>query len=417
LRPLSKLTSLEDWLNYIRSLHPEEIDLNLDRVKRLAQKANLLNFKCPVILVGGTNGKGSTVSALSALFKAKGLLVGSYYSPHLFRFNERIQLNGECIEDEVLCRLFSEIEHIRQEDKQAQSITVFEFITLAALQFFKEAHCDILVLEIGLGGRLDAVNIVEPTLSIITTLGLDHTDRLGDTVEQIAIEKAGIFRPNKGALVGQQACHPVLLEEAKRQGVVLLQEGIDFGWKEREWYYGQERFSIPSSHLPIASLSLALAAFQCLTSELANTDLKPILDTAVLPGRFQRDGKAIETIFDVAHNPLGAQWLKGKLEGQNSVAVWSSFKDKDLQGIVAAMQDKVRHWVIAPLDHERAASLEYLKQCLEKQGICSTHIFCEATLALAYKKAYSLASIEDKIVVFGSFATVNEVVQSLATSN
>lgn len=419
LKKFESFKSLSEWLSYIRTLHPEEIHLSLDRIKSLAQAAGLLNFDCPIVLVGGTNGKGSTVSALAALLRASGLRVGAYFSPHLFRFNERIVLNGECIQDEVLCECFFKIEQIRQQQTQVNKLTVFEFVTLAALQFFKEAQCDIMILEVGLGGRLDAVNVLEPSLSILTTLGLDHTDRLGDTLDKIAFEKAGIFRPNKPALIGQGACYPALLNEARRLGSVILQEGVDFGWKTlNSWRYNEKIFSIPAFNLPSASLSLALAAFSYLSPLSVETiaHLEQVLREAVLPGRFQRYFNKIETILDVAHNPQGAQWLNEKLATQNMIGVWSSFKDKDLKGIVAAIQNSIQYWVIAPLCHERAATLEELRTTLEDQGIHSTCIFCESTLASAYKKAYSLASAEDKIVVFGSFYTVSEVMCSLSSN-
>lgn len=411
--------SLEQWLEYIRGLHPEEISLGLDRAKSLAQRAQLLNFDCPIVIVGGTNGKGSTVSSLEALLRASGLKVGAYFSPHLFRFNERVLVGGQIISDAALCQAFEKIEAIRVQDKTAH-ITVFEFITLAALYIFKKARCDILLLEVGLGGRLDVVNILEPTLSIVTTLGFDHMDRLGNTLEEIATEKAGIFRKNKLALVGQQANHPKLLSEAHRLESVILEEGVDFGWETQDsWRTGNQIFEIPENTLPQRSLSLALAAFECLKSYFPKLslerieNLKEVLQKAVLPGRCQRIINKVETILDVAHNPQGAQWLKEKLETQNNIAVWSSFKDKDLKGIIASIQEVVATWVIAPLDNERAASLDLLKQSLEEQGIDCARIFCESSLALAYKKAYSLANEQDKILVFGSFATVNEVLCSL----
>lgn len=416
------MRSFEDWLTYIESLHCEEIALGLERIRSVAFHAGLLHFDCPIVLIGGTNGKGSTVSTLSTLLTANNLRVGTYFSPHLIQFNERIVINGECIQDEQLCQIFSKIEQYRLSDPQPCALTFFEFTTLAALQFFKDSGCDIILLEVGLGGRLDAVNIVEPSLSIITTLGLDHMDRLGDTLEKIAIEKAGIVRQDKPVLVGQQACYPALLNEIKRQGAILIQEGESFGWQtDGTWHYQGDKVSVPQHNIPASSLSLAFAAFKLLACEFPKlkigslTNLSFLLKRAALPGRFQKYFNKIETIFDVAHNPLGAQWLNDKLseKNQKNIAVWSSFKDKDIMGIVKAIKQTIAIWVIAPLHHVRAASIEDLKQALKAQGIDSEFIFCELTIAGAYKKAYSLADIEDKIIVFGSCSTVSEVMLSL----
>ncbi len=413
---------LIDWLEYIESLHVEEIALGLERVRSVALQAGLLDFECPIVLVGGTNGKGSTVSTLSSLLAANTLRVGTYLSPHLINFNERIRINGQCIQDDQLCEIFTKIEHCRLSDANPSPLTFFEFTTLAALQFFKEADCDILLLEVGLGGRLDAVNIVEPSLSIITTLGLDHTDRLGDTLEKIAIEKAGIVRDNKPILIGQQACYPFLLNELKRQGAILIQEGESFGWQgDTLWHYKGDIVTVPKHNIPVSSLSLALAAFKLLADSFPKLKIKAlpnlsvVLQQAALPGRFQKYFNKIETIFDVAHNPQGAQWLSNKLKEntQKNIAVWSSFQDKDLKGIVEAIKSRIDIWVIAPVNHIRAASIEDLKQALKVQEIDSQCVFCESTVAQAYKKACSLVGLEERIIVFGSFLTVNEVILSL----
>lgn len=416
--------SLKYWLNYIESLHPEEIALGLERVKSLAQEAGLLDFKCPVVLIGGTNGKGSTLSALATLLTESGLKVGSYFSPHLLYFNERIRIDGQCIQDYQLCQIFSKIEQFRISVPEPIPLTFFEFTTLAALLFFKESHCDIIVLEVGLGGRLDAVNIVEPTLSIITTIGFDHMDRLGDSLDKIAFEKAGILRSNKPAIIGAGACQETLLEEGRQKGSQLIVEGEDFGWKtDKLWHYQDQSHMIPYHKLPLPSLSLALAAFYYLQNESSFFQKEhcakwsQVLMKAALPGRFQKYFNKVETILDVAHNPLGSQWLAQKLKAEeNHIAVWSSYKDKDLKGIVGSIQEKVKFWVIAPLQDKRSASIEQLQQALEEQGVPSECIFCEETVGLAYKKAYSLARLQDKIIVFGSFKTVGEVMISLPMS-
>jgi len=421
---------LDKWLSYIEALHPEEIVLGLERVKAVARRAGLLAVDCPVVLVGGTNGKGSTVSTLATLLMAHNLRVGSYFSPHLLRFNERIAINGQCIEDAVLCRIFEKIESYRC-DTPNNFLTFFEFTTLAALQFFKDAACDIIILEVGLGGRLDAVNIIEPTLSIITTLGLDHTDRLGDTIDKIAIEKAGILRKNKCALIGAQAQNQCLIAHAHKIKAILRQETKDFGWKlnaskKDNWYFNDKAIiknielseKVNNLNIPSSSVSLALAAFYILASYYPK--LIPHisitshlnLEKAQLPGRFQAYGN---TIFDVAHNPLGAQYLSEKLSNPTKpsniryIAVWSSFKDKELAPMVQALQATIDIWVIAPLEHPRAASTSMLKQALKVNGISETAIFSEESIQAAYQKACLLAGSSDIIVVFGSFVTVSQV--------
>lgn len=417
----ARTISLQHWLSYIESIHSKAIDFDLERVREVAQKAELLPFRCPVILVAGTNGKGSTVALLSKLLQNSGLRVGSYFSPHLVYFNERIVLNSQPCPEYLLCHAFAKIEKARGKTP----LTYFEFTTLAAFEIFHQGPLDVLVLEIGCGGEKDAVNIVEPTISVITAIDKDHTELLGSSIDEIALAKAGILRPNQPAVIGQKAQLPVLLERAKQLKSDCILEGEDFGWHDihrHYWQYQKHYLKIPRNPIPSESVSISLAAFKLLEQvapqlgALSLNQLETTLRQAHMPGRFQRiQNHRCETFLDAAHNVAGAQWLASQLVKEpnsgRTIGVWASFKDKDLSGIVGAMQEYVDEWVIAPSQNPRTASIEALETVLKEQGIEKFH--SQSTLSCAYHKAETLCTRQDRIVVFGSFATVGEVLHSL----
>ncbi len=225
-----KLSTLSEWLNYIGSVHKTEIDLGLDRIREVARKLDCLTPSCPVVMVGGTNGKGSVVAGLQAIYLAAGYRTGAFTSPYLFQHNEEVSVNGEFASDDDFCDAFQKIEDARG----TISLSPFEYHTLAALLIFKTANPDVLILEVGLGGRLDAVNIVDADVSVVTSIGIDHVAWLGDTRELIAIEKAGIFRKGKPAICGDANPPHTLNEQAEKIGAYFYQQGRDFHFTETD---------------------------------------------------------------------------------------------------------------------------------------------------------------------------------------
>lgn len=415
----AKTISLRHWLDYIQAIHEKAVDFDLVRLKEVAQKGGFAEQSAPIIIVGGTNGKGSTTALTAKFLSSCGYRVGCYFSPHLQYFNERIVINGKPVDEHLICKAFAKVEKARGNT----SLTYFEFTTLAALELFKNQSLDAIVLEVGCGGEKDAVNIVDPALSIITNVSIDHTEWLGKDVNEIALTKAGIFRTDKPAIVGIKGQKPTLLEKAKDLKTKLYLEGQSFGWHDKYksyWQFNGKYIKVPESSIPSTSISLSLAALEVLKpilpkiNEFPLSRLSYILRVSQLPGRFQRIMTKCETILDVAHNEAGSRWLARnlkKLPGEaRHIAVWSSFNDKDLKAIVAPMIDLVDTWVIAPMQHVRGAKVQDLQDALEALGAKS--IERQSTLALAFQKAETLSGKHDRVVVFGSFGTVGEVLAS-----
>lgn len=413
--PSSIPCSLTEWLAYASTCHRETLKLGLSRVTAVAQKAGVFPFPVPVITVAGTNGKGSTVTILTALLCEAGLRVGTYLSPHLFDFRERIQIQGQFASEEQLCEAFAYVASHRGQIP----LTFFEWITLVALVLFLRQALDVVVLEVGLGGRLDAVNVVDPSLAIITAIGLDHCDRLGGTLSAIALEKAGILRPHIPLVLSRQAQIPSLLGQAKLFRNPLYLEGEAFdGEAGSLWSFpGEAAFTVPWHVLPRASVSLALAAYIVLGKRYLA--LPPVekqvecLEGRAMLGRFfsvEIDQKT--HIFDVGHNGLASQWLAHHLQqspcrGKTHV-IWASMRDKNLEDIIAPLKSHVQTWYVGDLPNiERAATRAELEGALRAQGIFS--VMARNTLWEAYQVAYALAEAGDRLLIFGSFHTVAEI--------
>src|SRR3990167_8025056 len=316
-------STLSEWLNWIPTIHPLEIELSLNRVQAVAFQLNLLSPSCPIICVAGTNGKGSTVTGLAAIYQAAGYCVGTFTSPILFRHQEQITINGRHPEDQAFCMAFEKIEHTRKNI----SLTPFEFYTLAALLLFQQESLDLLILEVGLGGRLDAVNILDASLAIVTSIDLDHTHYLGTTREAIAFEKAGIFRQDKPAIYGDLFPPTTLLNYAK----------------------------LPLPSLALQNMSLVLMAVKLLQSSLPvnRQAIDKGLLQAKLPGRIQILPGEITKIFDVSHNPAAISFLSKQLKGMsclgNTYAVFSMLLDKDIVESIKSICSCIDHWFFAPL--------------------------------------------------------------------
>lgn len=414
-----RFTSLDDWLNWQTTLHPQEIELGLQRCQEVARRLSLQPPRFPIISVAGTNGKGSSVMLLETILSAQGYRVGRYMSPHLRRYHERISIGHQEITSSQLCEAFAAVDEARQEI----SLTYFEFGTLAALWFFRQSRVDMAVLEIGLGGRLDAVNVFDPTVALVTAIDIDHTDWLGPDRESIGFEKAGILRAQCPAVCSDPQPPLSLINHAHQLNTPLFRLGQDFHYTkflDGTWRWeSHNRFycRLPPPNLPgdfqlrnAAGVLMALTLFGQYfpVSQIA---IRKGLMNFRLPGRFQILPGRVIRILDVAHNPAGARVLREMLiqypcRGQTH-ALMGVLKDKDILGILAALQDCVSHWHVASLDTPRSADGHLLVTYLQDLG--ATSIQCHPSITAGYRHLLSHAATGDRIVVFGSFYTVAEV--------
>lgn len=422
-------TTLADWLAALETMHPKVIDMGLERVAQVKQRLGI-HFDCPVFIVGGTNGKGSTCAMLESILLQAGYRVGLYTSPHLIDFNERARINGEAVGDEALIENFAAVEAQRE----GVSLTYFEFTTLAILRLFATGSLDAVILEVGLGGRLDAVNVIDADVAIVTSVDIDHTEYLGDTREQIGFEKAGIFRAGRAAICGDPVPPQSLIGHAQAIGADLWLFGRDFNYSgdKQQWNYGgraQRRNSLGYPSLrganQLLNASAALAALEVLRNRLpvGAQEVRNGLVMVDLPGRFQVLPGRPSVILDVAHNPHAAATLAQNLDNMGfhryTYAVFGAMADKDIDGVIAQLKERVDHWCLTDLPLPRAATALQLKQKLLDAGIapsdqpgseCSIQTF--ATPADAFANARSRAGENDRIAVFGSFLTVAGVIQA-----
>jgi dihydrofolate synthase/folylpolyglutamate synthase len=397
--------------------------MGLDRVAAVAQILGL-TFGCPVITVGGTNGKGSTCAMLESVLLQGGYRVGLYTSPHLIHFNERARINGEIASDDALCAAFEKVEAARRDI----SLTYFEFSTLAILLLFVEANLDAVILEVGLGGRLDAVNIIDADVAIVTSVDLDHQDYLGDTREAIGFEKAGIYRAGRAAICSDPAPPASLIDHATAIGADLWLFGRDFNYSgdRQQWNYGGRGLRRNSLAYPslrganqLLNASAALAALEALRDRLplGAQEVRNGLVMVELPGRFQVLPGRPQVILDVAHNPHAAATLAQNLDNMGffpfTFAILGAMSDKDVIGVISHLKDKIDHWYLTGLPLDRAADTEYLADCLRQAGVQeSAEKGAECTIRHflnpqeAFTEAKRIASENDRIVVFGSFLTV-----------
>ena len=416
-------SSLDGWLARLEKAHPVPIELGLERVARVRDALGL-KPAFPVILVGGTNGKGSTCAFLESILRAQGYKTGLYTSPHLLRYNERVRVDGTAASDDDIAAGLQAVEAARGEI----SLTYFEHGTLGAVWQFVQAGVDVAILEVGLGGRLDAVNVFEPAVSIVTTVDLDHQAWLGDTREKIGFEKAGIFRAGRPAVCGEANPPQSLLEHARAIGARLLQAGRDFSFERAaaSWDFrmGDTRLTdLPPPALPggyqLANAAAALAALSEL-SEVLPVSLAAIhagLSDARLPGRFQRMAGPIEVVLDVAHNPQAARALADTLRSlparARTHAVFAVLSDKDAEGVINALKDCFDTWFVAGLAGERGRDGDALAALVRRHVAVPVEVF-DGPLA-AFKAAGLQAGEGDRIVAFGSFYTVAEVLTDAPT--
>jgi dihydrofolate synthase/folylpolyglutamate synthase len=403
--------SLPDWLAYIERQHPQSIALGLDRVHEVLG-ALKTKISCPVLTVGGTNGKGSTCAFLESILNFAGYRTGLYTSPHLLRYNERVRIAGREAEDGALCDAFAAVESARGK----VPLTYFEYATLAAFHLFAQENLDAAVLEVGLGGRLDAVNVLDADCAVLTSIGIDHVEFLGNSREAIGKEKAGIFRPGRPAVVAD----PNPPESVLKADARLLLLGRDFGYQSQgtQWAYwgpGGKRSGLahPALRGPVQlrNASAALAALDALRERLpfAMQDVRRGLAEVSVPGRFQVLPGRPQVVLDVAHNPEAAAVLAANLGDSGyapeTVAVFGMLKDKDIAGVVRAAAPRITRWHLATLPGLRGARAGELMQVLRQEKITSP-AFEHASVAEALAAAKKEAAENDKIVVFGSFLTV-----------
>lgn len=418
---MARFDSLPDWLNWQEGFHPRSIDLGLGRAAGVFQSLNPDSVKPPTIIVAGTNGKGSCIAYLEAIYRAQGYQVGAYTSPHILKYNERIRIDGKPVSDNIICQTFERIDSARKDI----SLSYFEFGTLAALDIFWRSGLDIQLLEVGLGGRLDAVNIIDSDVSIITSICVDHVDWLGETREAIGYEKAGIFRKNTPAIIGDIEPPDSLLQQSIKKDTPLARINHEFVFQQNKGYwqwgcqgYKQRKYNaLPNPALKgdhqyrnAASVIMAITEMeyllpvgeQAIHKGLQNTELK---------GRFQLIDGDTPVLLDVAHNPQAVNvllnYLQSDFSGKTIHAVFAMMKDKDIIGVIDIIKPVIKNWFIAPLNNPRAAS-EALMQKYFSQCEVSKVNFGFKDFSEAYKAAERSAKKNDLVLVFGSFFLVSE---------
>ena len=402
---------LATWLSYLENLHSKTIDLGLERVSRVAGQLDVLQPAPFVFTVAGTNGKGTTCRTLETILMAAGYKVGVYSSPHLVRYTERVRVQGAELAESAHTASFAAIEAGRGDT----SLTYFEYGTLSALWLFKQAKLDVVILEVGLGGRLDATNIVDANVAVVTSIALDHTDWRGPDRESIGREKAGVFRANRPAVVGEPDMPHTIADVAHEKGALLLQRNVDWRYTVEgdSWTFSDaqgELRNLPLPNVPQPNAATALAALRASGLEVSEAVIREGIASAILPGRFQTLQLEPRVILDVAHNPHAAAYLAGRLKSLPKtgrvLAVICMLHDKDIAGTLACLADVVDSWYCAPLEGPRGATAEQLREHL-RAGTVFTSV------VQAWHAAIADAAPEDTVLVCGSFHTVAHVMEAL----
>lgn len=416
--------TLSEWLSWQETLHLSSIDLGLDRVRVVAKNLQLLALPCPIISIAGTNGKGSSTAMLQSIYQQAGYKTGVYTSPHLIRYNERIAINGLAASDDAICSAFETIDQARGDI----SLTYFEFGTLAAAILFAQEKVDVALFEVGLGGRLDAVNLWDADVAVITSIAIDHESWLGNNREDIAIEKAGIMREGCPIISGDLDPPKTIASEAKRIGAQLIQRNIDYSlsidnndwlWTDLKHQY-KIKFVKPSlqgnfqldNAANVISVVNSLQKILPVSIEHINTGLQ----RTKLLGRLQHLSTCPDFIVDVAHNPQSAEQLalyiaENPVAGK-TIAIFSALKDKDLKGIVKPFINIVDEWHIMPLGGERGQSALDIKSSLKLLQI-NNQIIVYDNFNKAVQDLKDTLKCEDRVVAFGSFLLVSGILESL----
>ena len=412
-------TPLSQWLARLETVSSREIDLGLERVSRVLERLALPQAET-VLHVAGTNGKGSSVAMLESLLRPTGARVGSYTSPHILRYNERICVDGRDADDGEIISAFERVEAVRD----GEELTYFEFGTLAALVVFADAGADTLLLEIGLGGRLDAVNAVEPTAGLITNIGLDHCAWLGEDIESIAFEKAGIMRPGKPAVFGSHDMPAAIAAHAQEIGARLLAAGRDYDWQlgDDSWSWRGAGMALDGLHHPVlvgdhqvanAAGVLALLEVCGFGDSLTRDTVNAALADVQLDGRIQSIELDTHWVVDVAHNPDAAEALARGLDGFSgrTIAIVGMLDDKDVESVVRHIDGRVDEWIAVTADSPRAIDAAVLGERISAaaSGRCQV----ADSLYSAMQTAEALAGDSDRVLVTGSFYLVGPALDQL----
>ncbi len=412
---------LSDWLAKLETISSLEIDLGLERVVRVLERL-ALPVAPTVFHVAGTNGKGSCVAMIESLLRCSGTTVGCYTSPHILCYNERIRVNGVEATDEAIISAFERIEAVRGNE----ALTYFEFGTLAALLVFADANIDTWVLEIGMGGRLDAVNAVEPTAGLITNIALDHCDWLGTDLESIAVEKAGIMRRGKPIIFGGRAMPRSISNHASETGAMLLAAGSDFEWSVEQGGWSWQGLNHALTGLADPALAgehqmANAAAVLALLEAAGRTDLLSVETVNAAFGRLRLDGRMqsidmeARWIVDVAHNPAAAQVLAASLRrdpgNPQTVAILGMLDDKDVAGVVGALHDQINHWIAVTVDSPRAIAADELGRRIANAS--NSPCLVAESLEVAMRRAEDLVGTDDRVLVTGSFYLVGSALNRL----
>lgn len=420
-------SNLNDWLNYMHGIHVSAIDMGLERVIPVFERLGIQQTQAFVFTVAGTNGKGSTTATIAAICQAAGYKTALYQSPHLMQFNERVKINGNMVDDATLVAAFAKVEQARLDC--GLSLSFFEMTTLAAFLIFSEAHCDVWVLEIGLGGRLDVVNVIDPNLAVITNVGIDHIEWLGDNREKIGSEKAGILRDGITLVYGEEDMPSTIPPLIAKHKAKLLQVGHDFNYHQVTqnggWQYSNAAttLSLPLPNLSLHNTAVAVTAVLASGLAVSQADIATALPSVHLAGRFdRRELQNRHWLFDVAHNEHGIAFLLGQLmpywqrhQQQYPQAklqlVFSMLADKDIDSVLADLATlPINQVVSGEIDHFRASNIERLTQALT-QYFGEAHVLPKLDQATDWILAHS--EPQDLILVCGSFHTIAEVLAHL----
>ena len=421
----ARFACLSDWLAWQETAHPRKIDLSLDRVRVVLARLAPPLAGVPVITVAGTNGKGSTVAFAEAIYRAAGHRTGAYTSPHLLRYNERLCVAGQAVDDAAVCAAFERIDAARGD----VSLTYFEWGTLAALDVFAAAGCEVLILEVGLGGRLDAVNAVDADVAIVTSVDLDHQQFLGDTREAIGAEKAAIARPGRPLVVADPAPPASVIDHAVACGARLWRFGVDYAVEAEvddgadwTWRAGEAAQRMPApllaGNVQRRNAASAVLAVQLLQASLPvpAAALARGVRTARLGGRFECRGAAPQWVLDIAHNPQAARNLAANLRGQlvsgRTLAVLGMLDDKDVAGVLGPLAGLVDGWHVADLDGPRGGSAARLAQALADIGMSQIDTHADVAAACRAAQREARGGGVGRVLVFGSFQTVEQALRS-----
>ncbi|MEZ7765920.1 bifunctional tetrahydrofolate synthase/dihydrofolate synthase [Haemophilus parahaemolyticus] len=419
----TRADNLQTWLNYLEHGHFKAIDMGLERIKSVASNLDLLHPAPYVITVAGTNGKGSTCRFLEVALMKLGLKVGVYSSPHLLRYNERVRINGQLLDDQAHIDSFTEIDQ-----NKTASLTYFEFSTLSALKLFKDAKLDVVILEVGLGGRLDATNIVDPHLAVITSIDIDHVAFLGNNREDIGREKAGIFRANIPVIIGEPDCPQSILAIAQDLNAQKFQRNVDWQYEVKDgtfyWQSQTTQFNtLPMPLIPIPNAGTAIATLLKTPFNVSEQVIRETLQETQMTGRFQQlqptdfahfsgQKPKAQVIIDVGHNPHAARYLAERLQAVKKAkifAIFSCLEDKELSGIVQPLREVIDEWHCVGLDCWRGQSGQAVFDKLVNALPNATACVYENVDAIA-PILFEQAEEQDIILVFGSFHTVADFV-------